>query len=157
MQKKRANVGIDPGITGCAVLVAKDKIWFHDFESVYDAANTIARWNSEYKIEVLLEKVHSTPNDGHVGAFKFGMNYGMWQGILSAHRISYISVTPQKWKNAVHGRVRNYPGRDIKQESINRALHLFPQLKKFIYLKKHHGRAEALLMAYYLIMLGYKI
>jgi hypothetical protein len=38
------------------------------------------------------------PHDARNSAFKFGMNYGMWHGIVGALRLSYCEVTPQKWQ-----------------------------------------------------------
>ena len=52
----------------------------------------------KYKnIVAYLERVHAFPTDGRSSAFKFGMNYGEWIGILASMRIETVLVTPQKW------------------------------------------------------------
>ena len=45
----------------------------------------------------IIEAVHSFPGQGVASTFKFGNNFGQWQGILSAMAVPYIQVSPQKW------------------------------------------------------------
>jgi len=45
-----------------------------------------------------LENVHAFPTDARSSAFKFGVNYGIWQGILSSFGIRIILVSPMKWQ-----------------------------------------------------------
>ena len=45
-----------------------------------------------------IELVHAFPTDGRSSAFKFGMNYGIWRGILCAFGIKTELVTPQAWQ-----------------------------------------------------------
>jgi len=54
------------------------------------------------KPKCFLESVHAFPTDGRSSAFKFGMNFGIWQGILSALDIETILVTPQKWQKELN-------------------------------------------------------
>ena len=37
------------------------------------------------------------PHDGRSSLFKFGVNYGVWLGILASKQIPTIEVSPQKW------------------------------------------------------------
>tara|TARA_Y100001951_G_scaffold65310_1_gene52457 strand:+ start:227 stop:493 length:267 start_codon:yes stop_codon:yes gene_type:complete len=48
-------------------------------------------------ILIAIEKVHAFPTDARSSAFKFGMNYGMWLGIIGALSIPVIKVAPQTW------------------------------------------------------------
>ncbi len=48
-----------------------------------------------------LEKVHSFPGQGVASTFKFGTNFGWWQGVLDAFTIPYELITPQRWMKAV--------------------------------------------------------
>lgn len=90
-----------------------------------------------------LESVHSMPEQGVASAFKFGCGLGIWQGILGALRIRYEMVPPQRWKKALmDGMGKN------KDASMIVAQQLFPNAN--IVLRKHHGRADALLLAEYL-------
>ena len=49
-------------------------------------------------ILVTFERVHAFPHDARSSAFKFGMNYGMWHGIIGTMGLRYCEVTPQKWQ-----------------------------------------------------------
>ena len=53
------------------------------------------------KPKCFLESVHAFPTDARSNAFKFGMNFGIWQGILSALNIETILVTPQAWQKGL--------------------------------------------------------
>ena len=33
--------------------------------------------------------------------FKFGTNYGMWQGMLRSSKIPFALITPQKWMKTI--------------------------------------------------------
>tara|TARA_Y100000310_G_scaffold171127_1_gene171319 strand:- start:477 stop:848 length:372 start_codon:yes stop_codon:yes gene_type:complete len=48
-------------------------------------------------IFVAIEKVHAFPTDARSSAFKFGMNFGMWLGVIGALNIPVIEVAPQTW------------------------------------------------------------
>jgi hypothetical protein len=89
-----------------------------------------------------IEKVHSMPKQGVVSSFTFGEGYGLWRGILAGLRISVDLVEPQRWKKSILDGV----GKE-KEASRIRAQQLFPGAD--LKLVKHHGRAEALLIAEY--------
>jgi crossover junction endodeoxyribonuclease RuvC len=145
---KKAWVGIDPGQSGCACLLTDSQVHFHSFESADQAAFKLESWAAEYQISVILEKVHSMPKQGVASTFKFGVNFGIWQGILAALNIKFQMVTPQKWKRAMLGKPMK--GEDKKGKAISFARQIIPALKHVICLKKDHDKAEAFLMAYYL-------
>ena len=88
----------------------------------------------------VIEQVHSLPNDGHVGAFNFGMSCGIVLGILDALGMGYFSVKPEVWKALL---LLN----SDKSESLERARVAFPDHAVYFALKKHDGRAEAALLA----------
>ena len=52
-------------------------------------------WNT--KPIAYLEQVHAFPTDGRSSAFKFGSNYGLWQGLLLGFEIECKFVAPQVW------------------------------------------------------------
>jgi len=145
----KAWVGIDPGKTGAAVLLTAEKIHFHDWQSIDRAALTLQNWsNSFFELKVALEKVHTIPGDGRVGAFRFGENFGIWQGILAGLYVDYILITPQEWQNAIlKGIHRKIKGANTKSAALKIALELYPAAKPFLLLKKHSGRVDALLIA----------
>jgi len=141
-------IGIDPGQTGAiAVLAKRNQGWVKDF----DDGNALAVLRAVYEepmkwqAKAAIEKVSAMPKQGVASSFKFGTNFGIWQGRLEALQIPFVFVTPQKWQKAVFD---SMPRGDRKEMSLNLARRLFPwaDLNK----KKHHSRADALLIAEWL-------
>lgn len=91
---------------------------------------------------VVFEDVHSTPNDGPVGAFAFGKSTGIVIGMIGAFMIPVFFTPPSVWKN-VMGLSRN------KDESRALATKKFPLSSHLWQKKEHDGRAEAALLAYF--------
>lgn len=147
-------IGVDPGITGAICLLdGPDIITLVDMPARKIVVgkknrNTIDLIELEKIVRKLeaptayVEKVQSFPQNGGVANFNFGMAYGQILGALAmlGCRIEY--VTPQKWKKAL-GVTSD------KQTSINAFHQIFTDCEDLVYLKKHDGRAEAALIAYY--------
>jgi crossover junction endodeoxyribonuclease RuvC len=87
----------------------------------------------------VVEQVSAMPKQGVTSSFNFGMGCGLIRGVLAAHGIPIIQVTPSKWK-------RYFNLNSEAEKSRAMALRYWPGCKD-LGLKKHHGRAEALLMA----------
>ncbi len=93
-----------------------------------------------YQIKVMLEEVGAQPKDGRVAAFKFGMGFGMWRGILAALGLPYELVRPAAWKSLM--------GLDSdKNKSRLLCMRVFPDLE--LPLVKDSDKAEAVLLAEY--------
>ena len=45
--------------------------------------------------------LHAFPTDGRSSAFKFGVNYGIWQGLLGANKIETKFIAPQVWMKSL--------------------------------------------------------
>ena len=96
-------IGIDPGKKGgVAVLSEKKAELINTPEEPIGMANVISSaLNSAYinneRLITYIENVHAFPTDARSSAFKFGMNYGMWLGILGAYKIEVKKVSPFKW------------------------------------------------------------
>lgn len=159
-------VGIDPGLTGAIAILdsAKGEVRFKDapvlsmmvgksVKNIMDArgaASCLAEFQGR-AVHVVLEKVGAMPrmaggkvesSMGATSAFNFGMGFGIWQGILAALSLRHEIVHPATWKKAMM--------RDMEKDkdaSRVKAMQLFPQVSEALKLKKHHGRADALLMA----------
>jgi hypothetical protein len=156
-----AFVGIDPGVSGAACLLClNEKIHFHDFESIDRARETLQKWSEVYELKIIMEKVKSFAGEGHKGVFTFGRNYGRWEGLLHGLYLDFETVDPRTWQNCIFdGKNRkvqlpdkSYKKFDTKDLSIMTAQTYFPEIKKVCYLKKHNHRADALLLAYYLMI-----
>ncbi len=141
-----AFIGIDPGATGCAALIHDGG---HDlFDWPGDPALVVPRlaeWLARFDVRLAaLEKVGAMPGQGVVSMFTFGQNVGTWHGILAALGIPYVCPRPQDWQR---GLVDWKAGKDTKAASLATARRLFPDAD--LGRKKDHGRADALLLAWW--------
>jgi hypothetical protein len=128
-------VGIDPGKSGGLV-----KIHSKNYEcSMHKCPDTTEGMSSLLKnakdsafkdnlpILVAIEKVHAFPTDARSSAFKFGMNYGMWLGIIGSLNIPLVKVTPQMW-------MKSYaPLPKIKQERKKKIKEIATEIFEDIY------------------------
>lgn len=134
-------IGIDPGKTG-AMAVLDDK---GNYINVLDFGqeglmSTLINYAPAVKF-AYLEKVHSMPGQGVVSTFSFGENFGWWQGVLGSLGIPYTTIRPQDWMKKYSlqkSSPSDKPGLSVARE-------LFPGAP--LSLKKHHNRADALLIA----------
>ena len=148
-------IGIDPGLSGAIVAIfPAGEIEFHDMpilevkkKQTLDyagLAHILRRYASRGECEATIELVGAMPGQGVASMFKFGQTYGAVLATLATLQIPYRTVTPAVWKKAYR-----LIGCE-KDESRARALELFPAAVDYLRLKKHHGRADALLIADYL-------
>jgi crossover junction endodeoxyribonuclease RuvC len=146
-------IGIDPGVSGAIAILAPDGVTFADMpilevkkKSTLDYAGLacILRPLADGGAIAAVELVGAMPGQGVSSMFKFGQCYGAVLATLAALQIPYELVTPPVWKRAYR-----LVGCE-KDESRAAALRLFPQCAGDLKLKKHHGRADALLLAEYL-------
>jgi len=88
--------------------------------------------------EIIIESVHSMPNQGVASTFKFGKAFGQVITMAQMMNCAWHFVTPQKWKGDL-GLTRD------KEDSLKLARELYPDAP--LTRKKDNGRAEALLIA----------
>ena len=117
-------IGIDPGASGGAAVYDEDEhaLYTHKCPDNTKAMTAIINsakarsWIDDQKLMCVIEKVHAFPTDARSSAFKFGMNYGMWLGILGAYRVNVIKVTPRVWMNdyAPLSKIKNERKKELK-------------------------------------------
>lgn len=146
MNKQTAHIGIDPGKSGALALITGDHHQVEDYPGdPAQVVDVLRAWMLEYDIRLAaLEKVGARPGQGVVSMFTFGQNVGAYQGILSALKIPFVMPTPRQWQK---GLIDQKAGPDPKTRSLATARRLFPNAE--LSRKKDHGRADALLMAFY--------
>jgi len=105
--------GIDPGKNGGIVILndseeTKDAPMAQmykcprstvEMSSILRSARNTA-WIQEDKIVVAIEKVWAFPTDARSAAFKFGVNYGQWLGIIGSLNLPYMEVPPKVWMSS---------------------------------------------------------
>jgi len=140
-------VGIDAGLSGAwGMIDLHGKYWstgdmHHDENGVLETEkiwNEMAQARDGQDIVVVLEKVHSMPKQGLSSTFKFGMAFGGACALSKRFNSVLVMVTPQVWKKSL--KLSHH-----KIESLEMARELFSNAP--LTLKKHNGRAEALLIA----------
>lgn len=156
--------GIDPGITGALALLNDDLtvVAVKDMPTVtngkkqeintVELGNILEYWNYNPGLIVILEEVGARPTrfkgedgqmherkGGTTSAFTFGDSFGCVRGVCGALKIPLIRVTPQSWKSRC--------GLIKKPKDVARTIaqQLYPEVD--LSLKKHGGRADALLIA----------
>ena len=142
-------LGIDPGFTGAWGMIDHNGV-FRACGDMYHTEKYIMTnviFGEIYKAldgddcEVVVEAVHSMPNQGVASSFKFGMAFGGATAIAERLNCPWNLVTPQVWKKAL-----KLDSDKAKSLSLARQLWPTAPLKR----QKDNGRAEALLMAHYL-------
>ena len=142
-------MGIDPGLSGAWAVIdsAGGYVSAGDMHNedgrvltrhVWAEMITAVKRNS---VIVAVERVHSMPKQGVATTFAFGAAYGCALALGNMFKEPAVLVTPNQWKK-FYGLSSN------KNESSSLAQDLW--LDAPINLKKHNGRAEALLIANYL-------
>ncbi len=142
-------LGIDPGLSGAWGMIDHHGCYWscgdmhHDTEGILDTEriwDEMCQARDRLDTKVFIEKVHSMPKQGVSSTFKFGMAFGGALSLARRFKTEVVMVTPQLWKKTL---VLN----SDKQLSLDMAREIFPQAP--LHLKKHNGRAEALLIALY--------
>jgi len=91
---------------------------------------------------VVIEEQHLFGREGRKSAFTLGVGWGQLLMAVDACELPYLAVNIAEWKHAMGLN-------SDKEYSRLRAIEWFPELANQLQLKKHHGRAEALLLACY--------
>ena len=106
-------IGIDPGKNGGIVVIndsaeikESPMVEMHkcppstiDMSSILRKARNTA-WVQKDKIVVAIEKVWAFPTDARSAAFKFGVNYGQWLGIIGSLDLPFMEVPPKVWMSS---------------------------------------------------------
>jgi hypothetical protein len=139
-------IGIDPGKTGAVAVLDGPSAEVWDTPLIgkeYDTrsmADLLSKWTDATGVLSCLELAQPMPREGVRSSWTNGYGFGLWVGTLASLAIPYKIVRPAVWKRQM-GLARD------KDQARARARELFPRTE--LHLKKHHGRAEALLLAAY--------
>jgi crossover junction endodeoxyribonuclease RuvC len=144
-------LGIDPGLSGAAVVIENGQVVaVTDLPTVGDGTkraldeHALHRWlGAHHADHAFIEQVSAMLGWGVGATFRFGMAYGAIRAVIALHGIPYTLVSPVKWK-----KFYSLTGQE-KEASRQRALQLFPQGAAFFARKMDHQRADAALVANY--------
>ena len=146
-------IGIDPGLKGGIAVVKEGTLAdLYDMPVVprvkgkgmqvngYELAEIIGK-QDKYDSIVKIENVHSMPGQGVSSTFKFGESFGIIIGVCQALSLKMEFITPSVWK-----RKAGLIGKD-KDVARTLSIQRHPSWAGQLKLKKHGGRADAILIA----------
>jgi hypothetical protein len=145
--------GIDPGLTGAVAFVWPDATQPENRLAVFDAPLIGGEFDGLEFAKLLdergpdlvaIEFASSRPGQGVSSTFKFGKTFGQILGVVQALAFRYELVAPAVWKKRF--KISPNSPKDASRLVCKR---LYPDAD--IPLKKHHGRADAILIARYAI------
>ena len=145
-------IGIDPGIHGGLAIVriemngaASQLVDAIDIPVIGVGAKervdtlSIRDWIKQHEPQhAAIERAQAMPKQGASSGFKYGRAV---EAVIEGCEISLTIVEPTAWK-----KFHQLRGGD-KEAGRQRARQLFPAAHELLALKKHHGRAEAALIA----------
>lgn len=149
-----AHIGIDPGLTGAIAVLNEAGELVELFDMPTQATTTNRREISASGLATILrkypgapaavERVSARPNESATSGFSFGFSQGSILTCLAVLGHPVRLVSPVSWKRwcAIP------PGAD-KQAAIGVAARMVPSAASQLTLKKHDGRADALLIGLY--------
>ena len=155
---KNLVLGVDPGVSGAMAVYDLDRdavtevidMPVHVVQrngskratlDLYQLGVFISTLSSRLRVAVV-EDVHAMPKQGVSSTFSFGFSAGAVQGVVATLMAPIALVRPAIWKRAL-----GLNG--DKDASRRKASMMFPYAANNWPLKKHDGRAEAALIAWY--------
>ena len=138
----RKYLAIDPGVKGGVALLDRNILSAYKCPPTVKEMSRLLKTITSKNTIAIIEKVHSFPNQGVASTFKFGNNFGQWQGILASMDIPYIEVSPQKWMKMFQPLPKDKGDRKRRLKKI--AMEYHPEIKVTL------DTADAIVMAYYL-------
>jgi len=149
-------VGIDPGVNGAVSILRSNGTPLASFEvpvlmdkhkrsiNVRALVTKLRNYTGVSSALCCIERVHAMPKQGVSSTFSFGRSFGQLEAIAYAMDWSVLSVRPKEWQQMF---LRFASGSDTKEKSRQVATNLFPNVD--LSLKKHHNKADSLLIAEY--------
>ncbi|RLD02978.1 MAG: hypothetical protein DRI65_13845 [Chloroflexota bacterium] len=148
-------LGIDPGTTGAIALYDSEE---DEVLDVWDIPNMPREYGKGLQVDavslyhllvkearpnmsVIIEQVGAMPKQGVVSSHNFGHTIGTIYGVVSCLELPRYMVHPTAWKRKM-GLVGSG-----KNAVIDMVLEVYPNVREWVSLKKHHNRAEAVAIA----------
>jgi crossover junction endodeoxyribonuclease RuvC len=139
---------IDPGLNGAWAVLGQEGEFVDTgelprFANALNPRELSTLLRSHQPEAIIIELVGSRPEQGVSSTFLFGTAYGVCIGLAAGLGVPLSLISPAKWKS--HFRLTG-KSKDAARELATR---LYPEAAPYLNLKRHCGRADALLMARY--------
>ena len=147
-------LAIDPGISGALAFYLKSPLHVSGLQLVCDMPLISGDINPHQLHAIIrqqrpdlaiIERVHPHPKEGVSSVWRFAAAYTVACTVVRLQEIPIMLVTPAKWKKAMG--VKGGP--EGKEQCRLLAIDMFPTCQELFKLKRHHNRAEAVLLAAY--------
>jgi hypothetical protein len=144
-------LAIDPGISGAlAFYNSADAscIEVLDMPILNGDVNPHAMWSfilDRHPDVAIIEQVSPMPKEGVSSVWRFASAFTTAHVVVRLMNIPVVMVPPAKWKRSMNLK----GGKEGKEQARKRAIEAFPSCAQNFHLKKHHGRAEAAMLAVY--------
>ena len=146
-------VATDPGVTGAVSFYlpeVPDRVSVLDMPLVNGEVNAaeLSKIIRDYKpTHAIIEQVGPMPRDGVRQAWRFSAAYTTARVVVSLLNIPMTLVVPGRWKKAMNVK----GGAEGKEQCRAKALQMFPACAASFSRKCDHNRADAALLALYLV------
>jgi crossover junction endodeoxyribonuclease RuvC len=148
----KRTMGIDPGAGGALALLDGDRlIHAADMPTIMvkgrakvmpsGVVDLVVNWKPD---QIVLEDVAAMPGQGVTSMFSFGRGVGILEGVIAALGYPLVMVRPATWKRAA-----GVPA--DKDAARLMATRLWPDHANLFARKKDDGRAEAALLARWMV------
>lgn len=157
MEKPKAVLGIDPGMSGAIAMTFLDRSSYAAWPmpildkriSTGGMADLLDDIEAQCRIvHVVLERAIVLPKQGATSGLTIGINYGMLLGLLACRRYGIDEMLPKEWKRGLvvtpQVAAAEHRKKAAKEAAVAAARRLFPEVK---FRDTQDGIAEALLMA----------
>lgn len=131
---EKTYIGIDPGAKGVIAVQypeAKEFLFLSDHTN-YEIADFLASVKAKSEnVMAVIEDVHAILGSSAKATFEFGRIKGFLLGLLTAHKIPYVPISPKKWQNEMWEHcdgVMDGNKVNTKATSANCAMRLFPNM-----------------------------
>lgn len=158
-------IGIDPGLTGAVAAIDHRGLRaLHDMPTMARSAGgasvshqvnaaalanilqELAAEHDKNEVLILIERVSGMPKQAMGSTFSLGLTAGLIEGAAAARGYAHELVAAPTWKKHHGIRAPKQPTL-AKEQARAIAQRLYPAAE--LHLKKHHNRAEAILIARY--------
>jgi len=146
-------VGIDPGLSGAAVVYSPSDNWITRqarFKTPDDLVEGIARALTMDVTCAVIEHVHSMRSYGRKSAFSFGSYYGMAIGLLKLSGIPYIECAPVRWMNFIRKKLEWSWDEEFDSREASKQILKKGEYNHFFKYKSDHNTGDAFCLAYWL-------
>jgi len=144
-------LAIDPGITGALAFYDNEQlkaVAVHDMPVLDGDVDPHALKeiiNTYQPALAIIEHVSPMPKEGVRSVWRFSAAFTTACVVVKLANIPLTLVTPAKWKRTMGLK----GGKEGKEQARDWVINMFPSYHPWFKLKKHHGRAEAMILAVY--------